>query len=466
MIPNPANSPPPIIEHKGPYPPRFWWLKRILLSLFLLLIGLILLRLAWGWYADRQLAALIATYRSRGEPVEKKDIAEKPIPDSENAAILLTQAEQAMTTSAEFHDLYMNVGFEHRPLASSAAKVLDEHLRINAAAFALVRHARRMGKAVFSDPLNDSGLLGDHVRLAAVRAHEHGDDEEAIEFIIDLLFMSRACDSHFVESTAFKAVSQLAPALNAPAGERAGARPASVRQVRALVDQLTTETAHQQAAVRVLQKVRMDHIQWVSTRADRIKSVYRPAPIGQLIAWAGRPAMVQQSVISAKHVTMLLALRSEPWPQVHKRISMTRPAEYSCFPLANKLLPFEPDFWFFLISERQELMDRRATALRLAIRLYQLEHENHLPLALGDLVPKYIRAVPDDPFGPLGRAVGYQPATTQPFLYSINQDGVDDIGSGKWAPTKWRDVEDYDVESAPDLAYSLRAQTPARPRSD
>lgn len=47
-----------------PLPPRFWWLKRLLILSGVLVVALICLRVWWGYEAHRRLMAEIETYRA------------------------------------------------------------------------------------------------------------------------------------------------------------------------------------------------------------------------------------------------------------------------------------------------------------------------------------------------------------------------------------------------------------------
>ena len=48
-----------------PVPPRYWWLKRILVAVGVLVLLLVVFRLWWGWEAQRRLDAKIAEVSRR-----------------------------------------------------------------------------------------------------------------------------------------------------------------------------------------------------------------------------------------------------------------------------------------------------------------------------------------------------------------------------------------------------------------
>ena len=92
-------------------------------------------------------------------------------------------------------------------------------------------------------------------------------------------------------------------------------------------------------------------------------------------------------------------------------------------------------------------------ATQLAIRLYAVDHDGRLPTSLAVLVPKYLSAVPTDPFAPLGTPIGYVPTASRPFVYSVWDSGSDAIASGRWKvlPTLAED----DIWRQPNLVWFL-----------
>jgi hypothetical protein len=88
--------------------------------------------------------------------------------------------------------------------------------------------------------------------------------------------------------------------------------------------------------------------------------------------------------------------------------------------------------------------ERRMAATMLAIRWYAAEHGGKLPPSLDVLVPKYLPAVPRDPFVAGAAApIRYIPAEPNPRIYSVGRNGVDDGGSetpteGRGKVDRWR----------------------------
>ena len=74
-----------------PIPPRYWWLKRILAAIGILVLALACLRLWWGWEAHRRLQAEIKRYRAAGQLVYAYEFDEEldAVLDNQNAVVLL-----------------------------------------------------------------------------------------------------------------------------------------------------------------------------------------------------------------------------------------------------------------------------------------------------------------------------------------------------------------------------------------
>ena len=71
---------------------------------------------------------------------------------------------------------------------------------------------------------------------------------------------------------------------------------------------------------------------------------------------------------------------------------------------------------------------RRMAATAVAIRLYEWDHGRR-PATLDELVPKYLPAVPADPFTADGSPIRYLPEAERPLLYSVGRNSVDEEGT-------------------------------------
>src|SRR4051812_23274228 len=93
------DSPPPAagnISKPVTLKPRRRWLRRIGLSVVVLVLLLAAGHWYWGHQAERQLAGRLAELRAAGEPVAPADLAGPAVPDADNAAIDLRAAAAAI----------------------------------------------------------------------------------------------------------------------------------------------------------------------------------------------------------------------------------------------------------------------------------------------------------------------------------------------------------------------------------
>src|SRR5262249_2997662 len=88
-------------ESTLPHPPRYWWLKRISAASVGFLILLFIVRLIWGWDANRRLQAAIDAVHARGERILPADFVDPIVPDSENYAFFIKQAMAALNSKAQ-----------------------------------------------------------------------------------------------------------------------------------------------------------------------------------------------------------------------------------------------------------------------------------------------------------------------------------------------------------------------------
>lgn len=100
------------------------------------------------------------------------------------------------------------------------------------------------------------------------------------------------------------------------------------------------------------------------------------------------------------------------------------------------------------------LARRREAGAALAIRLYEVDHGQR-PESLSDLVPNYLKEIPEDPFAENRQSIRYLPNALHPIVYSIGDDGLDEEGSKKkdWADVPffldgWRPEDDTEEEAA------------------
>ncbi len=439
-----ATMPNSIVEAPSdtrPIPPRFWWLKRIGVAVGVLLVALGALRWWWGWEANRRFQERIAHYRALGQPVLLEDFRKPSLPDEQNAAYFLKKAAAALTlpdtVTLTFDDILTDPRLcrqhplEARDLFEANRESL--HLARQARARSEVDWNVRMASPIFDTllpHLSSQRALSKYLCSAALYSHERRNDAEAIELLRDTLRCSDAVAqystrllSHVVSlaisGIATRAVEDLAATLRVDGGIAGRA------QVRALIAELLDERPRRAAALRAFYGERMAQL-------DIIQLLYLE-PLGQTpwpLRFAFGPAWLLDAIGMMDRSTAFAEASQAPnWPAA-KDLFPSEPEYDSGFDRLVELM--SSILW--PAQERatqgcfRALSKRRMAATALAIRLFELDHGRR-PERLSQLVPKYLAAVPVDPFADAGGTFGYRPDGPSPVLYSVGPDGRDDRGA-------------------------------------
>jgi len=453
-----------------PVPPRLWWLKRILVACAISLAALAAIRLWWGHVAHNRLQAEIERVRAAGEPIFPEDFDPPPVPDDENAALVISKAIKALVAPAEAAN-------DISTLASlsqfTADELADAALIVSANADALrfARQARDLPQADMGlrirtpainwilPPLSGYRELARLLAVTARYRHQTGDDAGAVSAIRDLLALGNALDrqptliSHLVaisvNALAVELVESIAPDLEAPGPHDdlgTDAEPARRIYVEDLVADLLDEQVMHRGLIRALQCERMFALDNVQLCADGKASVAGFAMFGgpsPLPFWDGplgllfRPLLELDGVELMRYGTAWVEAGRQPtWPALFAK----RPPD----PLANAgtlerlrrplsaVLP--PSLDRATQLHYRALANRRMAAVALAVRLYEIDRGSR-PRRLADLALEYLDEVPHDPFGVRERPVGYRPDDDPPILYSIGPNGTDDGGAYSLRPT-------------------------------
>jgi len=444
-----------------PVPPRFWWLKRILVAIGLLLVLMAGLRWWWGHVAHSRLQAEIDRIRAAGEPIFPEDFDSAPVPDAENAALVLVNAANAFVAPPEAgEDVSILAG--HSRFTATQLADARAYVDANTNALRLLRQARgmekldlgvRMRTPVFNfmlPPLSGHRQSAKLLTVVAKYHHQSGNDAEAIAAIRDALALGDVVDhrpsliAHLVaisiRALAARAVESVAPDLAVCGADESmgpGPEPARYPDVEALIADLLDEEDFRQGFTRALQCERMyqlDTVRVITSGQMSLAALYGgggPAPLVQRVLnlFVG-PLFVLDGVQMMHHATVAVeAARAQDWP-THCRKQPPDPGNSAGVvdlltrPLSTFLIP---SFERAAMLHYRTLADRRMAAIALAIRLYELDHGRR-PVQLTDLVPEYLDVLPVDPFADDGRTFGYRPDTVPPVLYSIGPNGVDEEG--------------------------------------
>lgn len=448
-----------------PIPPRYWWLKRILAAIGILVLALACLRLWWGWEAHRRLQAEIDKIVAAGEPIYPQDFdPPEPVPDADNAAKLLLDAEVALNLTPD-EDRLIDEALGSRVVLRQRLDDIGKIVEANTKALDRVHQARSCAAVDWGlrirtpamnfllPPLSGQRALAKLLSVTAGYHHADGDNAAAIETLRDGFGQVRAIDSgpavisHLVaiamDALSCRRVEGLAPVVTVRtdvSGAAPHGSPATREQVSALVAELLDEDGIREAFIRAMQSERMvqlDTIEGVvngQMTRSALAAGYFGASAGQVWHWIPvpliRPLYELDAIFGIEWTTKCVdAARSANWPaaaaasptellEMTSWEQMMHPISYMMLPLLER----------FALLHFRALAMRRMAAVALSIRLYEVDHGRR-PAALSDLIPEYLPEIPLDPFGDDGRAISYRPDATPPVLYSISQDSVDDGGA-------------------------------------
>jgi len=465
-------------------PPRYWWLKRILAAVGVLIVLLVLFRLWWGWEAQRRLDAKIAQYRAAGQPVTMEDFQQPPVPDAENAAKYLQDAAAAIVVPAgpivDIGDLCGDLKLLEQ-IAPEAKKLIEA----NQTALNLARQARLKSKIDWKAPVFTPSsasafpLMSPQRELArllgatATYQHHVGDDEAAIKTLRDMYAQADAVrrigDSLIGElvglandglaSVTLEAITpglRLGVATGAAQVEPGGH---AAEEARALLATLLDERRVREAWARSMYAERLCALDLagMAGKGGSAGAMFG-AMVGTTLGPFGfllRPMFQADALFMMDYFTALAAAGSG----ANFATAQQRMPRYPSFSsgIERNVHLFSrieiPSMGRALELHFRSVVMRRMAAIALALRLYDVEH-GRWPERLEELAPDYLPALPGDPFAPNERPIGYRPDAPKPVLYSVGSDGIDD--GGEYELTKFGGID----WNAKDLVFFLNGDRP------
>ena len=466
---------PPLHRPRGR---RLKWAGFILL---LLVVGLAAGYFTWSKKSEQRLADLIAGLQRAGEPVKAADLIHRPIPAEDDAAVDLFAAAALLDKQGAALEAYgrMELG---RPLGTEERTTIEKLVEGERDVLEKIRGARGKRGAdwrvqyqspmltVLLPHLNDLRQLANLSRAAAIRERLRRNDAAALEHLRDALAIGEATDTqplligHLValgvRALATHGLGEMAPDLKVRSpgvadGGQAGA--ATAEQVRATIAELLDEERSEKALLDGLRGERVMQLDTAKLLADRKLDLNAVAGVtpGQrrgMVPPVPRGMIMTDAVIMATHVGDLMKAyeKSPDFPAFRQNVP-PMPAQLRqnplLHPVANMLMPALDRF---ILQQYRSKVDRRLTAVALALRLYAAEHDGRYPQSLEELVPKYLPAVPMDPFASGDKPLGYSAADpAAPLIYSVGENGNDDGASqvttrrfgGGAKPDRWQTLD-------------------------
>ncbi len=451
--------------------------KRIILAILAALPFVLV-----GWWlwsndaGDRAIQTEIDRYRAAGQPIFPADFDPPPTPDENNAALALKNAYAAL-------DIDLDADRYEFAIYCSPKKIAKHHdefrgiIKTNSEVFELVRQARSMTGADWGIRLRSPMILvllpnlGDQKRLAkflcsmSIYYHQTGNDAEAVELLRDALAAAGAMRKRPILLGYLVAIAADALAcsviediivdlqIHRPgAATSASPKAASRKQIQALIKNLLAEEDICNAARRAFYSERACVFDFamlcLNGRLD-FSSIGISSPSGlNAVEKTGvlKPFLKEDTVRMLRHMTALAEAAGQTnWPAVKEKM----PEDPQVRGLLKRLTHMFSNMLLSSLSRATELdfrvrAMRRMAAVALAIRLYEIDNGRR-PAKLADLVPKYLPAVPDDPFDNPGQPLRYLPNAQRPILYSIDSNGKDQGGQYAEDPEDPPQYDDYDI---------------------
>ncbi len=405
----------------GTRPHVLSWRSRTVRGFALLLALTLATRLVWGWACQRILARQLDEQRRRGWPARLEDIQFAAVADEQNAAVAYANAAAAQVPGVDSpaSSILEYPDFPPYPLAWTQLAEASE--KAHGKVFALSRKARAMSAVQMRTALSINALMATKLPYNAGRqlantlgdgalyAHVTGDDAEAIERIEDVLGEARVMRADptligqlvatGIEALAVYRIQVIAPGL------RFTQRPELRQPVKRLIAELLDERL---AVDGMRQSLIVEGIWTQDLRLGMGKQT-----------WAIRPLAALAAARDGRRAAALVEAVEQPSKPAAVRVMEQEPALREFNLNLQRILQSQggltrPSRWFeagglgydrIVETHMRILSDRRVAAVSLAANLYRTDRGDS-PARLEDLVPKYLPAVPKDPYYD-DRALGY-----------------------------------------------------------
>lgn len=409
-------------------------------------------RYAWGLYGDRVWAREMARYPEAAKLVAAVSSPEWVRPEEDAATDLVGAAKRIdadprgnwilndmdALEPLDEEQLVLAAGLLRR-LDGVWAKLDDAERKTGANWHVEVDFDRSLSKVASITPF---------LRLAARYYHQSGDDRRAFGCVRRILRLAdvagRAPDGYFEAARQFQAAARTV--LQVASGLRIGNDEGAVREedVRGLIAVMLDESGARPALLRQLEYQRALLIDESRRCADGGYPENTRLPIiihEPWKRWLIKPMIQTDAALMFAQVDRVIAAA---------RVADDVPTLLSLAPEAAELRVVREEnpylhLWAVTCWPRyehhvrlhfQNLAEGRMAATALALRAYSITRGDDLPARLDALVPEWLPAVPSDPMAH-GRSLTYHPGGTDPLLYSVGRDGIDDQGSEESPRKDW-----------------------------
>ena len=439
---SPTPTAPPPQESDRPFPPRFWWLKRIGITCSAVLLILLGVR---GWEVHRaakELQAELDAARALGEPVDVADLTKGQSFGSANAADVLRRAASLVKDLDSLRADPSALPPDED--SAEGKKLFEQWVDANAAALALAHRARGLRNADWqlrltsplltqnTPDLRQQRELAEVLSEAAIVSHRRGDDAAAVEYLLDMLTLARAVRSiptgmgYVVSVVTFswaRDALEKMPDLQVASKPLSHQRnPASPQQIQGLIRELAEEDGPGDLA-RALMERRVVALDLVHSSALQGGDV-----ADRLIVWLFEPVTSKHDVWIMKYFDQAIAAarQAQTYPALEAKFPVRPPRPPTTpFLVRMHLMAFSPEYLEEKLPELhfREVAIRRLEAAALADKLYRIEH-GQAAVTINELIP-YLPNGPQDPFDASGSLI-LMSKNPPRRLYSVGPNGRDD----------------------------------------
>ncbi len=428
----PKTEPPVLLPLRDPWP------KRIMRFSVMWLLFLIVLRLGWGWYAHHHLQAEIDRIVAAGEPLYPEDFDSPPVPDDQNAAILLKQAAESLQLTKEQKNA-LPIFKKNQPMDDEELETTRLIIENNQTAIALARSARSRPSANWGMRFQRPAIftllpllapqrdLAKVLSLASRQRHQHGGDQESLDIVLDMLAQSRQLDRHpsliahlialAMDGLTADTILEIAPELNVSGlgndDQTGNQSAASLGQIRQVIDVLLDDESWCEGSRRALLCERMFQLDCVQmlmggdwSYSDLMNfdnvSGNKSHMWGRIVSSPFLPLFEMDGWYMLRHMNGMIEVCRQPtWPIAD---GIVGPLERSANIYRSAMIQFAPRLRYILLPSLSRFIQqnytvaakRRQAAIALAVRCYMIKYGNK-PDKLTDLVPEFLPAVPIDP---------------------------------------------------------------------
>ncbi|HZL14430.1 MAG TPA: hypothetical protein VFC85_09865 [Verrucomicrobiae bacterium] len=451
-------------------------MKRIFLiigvAVFALFV-LLVVSLYWRGKLAMDVDAKVQEIRDAGLPTNGKELNAyySAVPDSENAALVMTQAFALMR---DFSDSRSNEIANFKTpargqlLTPEQKKLLSGYVEMNSDALDKMREAIKLSESRYPvDYTPGPGTLLPHlgklkklaviVRYKSFLESESGDTTNAVASIENLIEMAQTLDQEPDIIAQFVRIALIAIAENS-LEHGLNISGLNESELVGLASKFSS-AEKDNLMVRALIGDRADHVPVFQLARSRSKSSVELIEGAQQVGGFSTPALDAWLIREPRFFRSIgfwdrdfsyfldvmetnIALDNFPPPQSlvaadNLKRAEEKAGEKRCY-LSKLLLP-PPNV---VVNEAKNLAYLRTTIAAIAVERFRVAH-GQLPENLNELVPQFISAVPLDPFD--GQPLRYHRLTKGYVIYSIGSDGHDDGGREKPADWKSSDKTSFDI---------------------